>query len=197
LKKTLIALFATASVFAGVSAASAAGTDMSSTGSLTVVASLQNGCGIDFDSGGKVEFDNVMDLSNGKWSGNHTFTIKCTNAMKKGDGTKDSNTYAPTSVALDAGNGPSSLVSDRTMGNLDNTGAVPLHFQVFQGAPGASKVWGDGTSTDQPAYALNQGAAGTYDYSVRLNNVTDMSTLTVGQYQSVMRATLTYTANPA
>jgi len=196
LKKTLIALFATASVFAGVSAASAAGTEMSSTGQLIVTAKLQNGCGINFDAGGKVDFDNVTDLSNGQWSGDHTFTVKCTNAMKTANGTPDTNGYVPTSVALNAGNGTNSAISDRTMNNLDNTSAAPLHFQVFQGAPGASKIWGDGSAADVPAYTLDGGASGVYHYSVKLNNVTDMSALTVGTYQATMTATLTYTANP-
>jgi len=192
LKKTLIALFATASVFAGVSVASAD----TSTADLTVKATLSNGCGIRFDDA-TIDFGKIYDLSTIDKRTSH-FQVKCTSALVGPDGKSDPNNYTPQSVALD--DGGSGDTANRLLYNTSYTGVKnTLKFQVYQSAQASGKVWGEKTVNDPatPSYPIDNAYSNTsYPFTVALLNQ-DITGYTIGQYSAVMRATLTYTAGPA
>ncbi|KAA6205205.1 MAG: hypothetical protein DU429_02905 [Candidatus Tokpelaia sp.] len=185
LKKILIALFATAGVVAGVSAASAE----TSTGNLTVKATLTEGCGINFGAGNNsvINFGSVYDLTK-KMEQTGRFSVGCSSL--KGQ----TNTYAATSVSLDQGDVKNSTVANRLLSNGSDT----LQFQVFLYGEGSSDIiWGDGSGTTQvyPTPVTN-GQPQEYEYRVRLlpQTLTDKA---AGLYQNTMVATVTYTATAA
>lgn len=187
MKKTLIALFATASVAAAASAASAAVTNQTSTGNLTVKATLTEGCGINFGNGNEsvIDFGSVYDLTNKMEQIGH-FSIGCSSL--KGQ----TNVYKAASVSLNQGSVTGSTVENRLLGNGSDT----LAFQVYlYGAGNADTIWGDGSGTTQVyPTPVTSGQPQTYDYRVRLlpQSVTDKP---AGVYQNTMVATVNYTAD--
>lgn len=189
MKKTLIALFATASVFAGVSAAQAD----NQTSNLTVRATLTNGCNINFLNGASVvDFGLVNDLSADK-SEQRQFEIKCTNSLTKPDGSADTNAYAPASVALNQGSVTGSTVANRLLGNVsDSAKGGTLQFQVFKGNAGSKDIWGDNASGDNSVYETKDVNA-VYPFQVVLLKQ-DIAGKAAGTYENTMVATVSYTA---
>ncbi|WP_190323157.1 spore coat protein U domain-containing protein [Candidatus Tokpelaia sp.] len=188
MKRLLITLFATASFAAGVSAASAVTTNETSTGQLTVLATLKEGCTINFKGQDVVNFGVISALSQDITLPERSFTLGCSKLAGQ------TNTYTASSVELNAGSGTGSTVADRrlSLGSSSNT----LQFQVFQGTQGET-VWGDGSSTATPRYntPIANGESNEFYYRVRLLARSDMSTLEPGEYKSTMIATVNYTAD--
>jgi len=191
LKKILTALFATASLLAAVSAAAA--DNQSTSGNLTVRASLTNGCGIVFNGDAEtVDFGPITDLG-ASLSRERSFTIKCTNSLTTG-GTQDNNTYTPTSVSLNAGDVAGSTVSDRLMANISNsTSKDTLQFQVYQGHQGSGNVWGDQASGGANGVYPTPSTTATYPFTVTLLSQS-IAGKAVGIYSNTMVATVNYSA---
>jgi|GEM_PF-1412171 len=197
MKKTLIALFATASVLGGVSYAQAD----THTNTLTVKATLSNGCNIDFNDGSVVAYPSLMSIDH-DMPQTHYFKIKCTNSLLNPDGSKDTNSYSAQSVALNAGDVVGSTVAQRLMANKTNgsKSADTLNFQVYQGTSAATKkIWGDQAVTDNQAasYDVSKPSIESdgYPFTVVLPQQ-DISGKMVGEYTNTMVATVTYTGTP-
>lgn len=184
MKKTLIALCATAGVVAGVSAASAATTNETSTGQLTVRATLKEGCNINFGDDVVVDFGVISALSR-DMPLQRSFTLGCSNLSGQ------TNTYEAASVALNKGDVSGSTVANRLLG----FGSSTLAFQVYQGSTGET-VWGDGSSTSAPVYPtpIANGESDTFQFRVVLL-AQDLSDKVPGTYKNTMIATVNFTAN--
>jgi len=190
LKKTLIPLLATASIFTALSAANSGAQSTSS--NLTVKAELTNGCSIVFNGDAEtVDFGPITDLSSNV-ARERSFTIKCTNSLVSGSGA-DTNKYAPVSVGLNGGSVSGSTVDNRLMANADNPGGNnTLKFQVYQGRQGSSAIWGDQPSGANAVYPTPTTNA-TYPFTVVLL-AQDISGKTTGTYSNTMVATVNYSA---
>jgi len=194
LNKTLIALLATAGVFAGVSAAAAATATTNS--SLTVRAKLTNGCSVNFDNGADViEYGPITDLSVDK-PATKSFHIKCTNALKDPNNPNaEKEKYVPSSVALDGGSVTGSTPTHRLLAYADDsTVNDTLAFQVYQGKGGSRTIWGDQGPDDAtaPSYKITD-PNGQFDFTVvLLRDPNNLKGLTAGTYTNTMTATVKY-----
>lgn len=195
MKKVLISLFATVSVFAAASAASATDEKAgSSTANLTVQATLKEGCSINFGGGDTVIDFGTLSAINSDLKRSGTFSISCSALSGQTTG------YKALPVKLSVGNGRGSTEAARALDNGD-TKSETLGFQVYQGDGTNGIIWGDKDAGTFLSYkvdvsssnATKTGGSNDYTYTVVLQAKKDLSKNTAGTYKSTMVATVDYT----